>query len=36
MDLGRFGAAVTDEMKGELARLRKDINGGRADLLILD
>jgi basic membrane lipoprotein Med (substrate-binding protein (PBP1-ABC) superfamily) len=35
MDVGRFGPSVTDSMKTELAKVRKDIEAGNGDLLIL-
>ncbi|MDR2258991.1 MAG: BMP family protein [Treponema sp.] len=35
MDVGRFGPSVTDEMKAEVAKMRKEIEDGTAELLIL-
>jgi basic membrane protein A len=35
MEMGRFGPSVTAAMKAELARVRKEIEEGRAELLML-
>jgi basic membrane protein A len=35
MDVGRFGPSVTDEMKAEVAKVRKELENGTAELLIL-
>jgi basic membrane lipoprotein Med (substrate-binding protein (PBP1-ABC) superfamily) len=35
MEVGRFGPSVTDAMKTEIAKVRKDIEDGKAELLIL-